>query len=142
MQRGALNLTAWALMAACTLCLSEPVAAELQAPEQVSGALKEFAKDHGDLVRKLESHAYARMAREDRDFQRDAAALRKAIAAEPAEFRGRVESLLDRCLQESAQIARLSASPDEAQLAAALERLKSGLQDLNALFPDALRANP
>ena len=65
--------------------------------------------------------------------------MRDAIAGEPAEFKSRVESVLQKTLAASTHVAEVSKTHDESQLRAALNALADSMKMLAALFPENLR---
>jgi cytochrome c556 len=129
----------WAALLAAALSVH---AAAPKSPDLVNTALKIFAGVYGDMDRKLAAGQYDRLPHENQEFQDGAAAMRDAIAKEPAAFKTKVESQLKKTLADSAKVAETSKSHDEGQVKMALQTLSASLQALNALFPENLRVAP
>ena len=132
-------LLAGAISLASTLSASS---AELKSPDMVKMGLRILAGVYGDMDRKLAADQYDRLPHENQEFQEGSGALRDAVAHEPREFKGHVKSALDKTLADANQVAQASKSHDKAQVQAALHSLAESLTALNALFPEALRAEP
>jgi hypothetical protein len=132
-----------ALGVAATLGLGHSAsAAEPASPDAVKNALRILAYVQDDMARKLPTHAYARLPHESQEFEEASAAMRDAVAGDPADFRVRVEGALGKALAASRSVAEISKSNDEARITAAVKAVDAELQQLNALFPAALRPIP
>lgn len=116
--------------------------AELKSPDMVKMGLRILAGVYGDMDRKLAAGQYDLLPHENQEFQEGSGALRDAVAHEPREFKGSVKSGLDKTLADANHVAEASKSHDKAQVQAALHSLAESLTSLNALFPEALRAEP
>jgi hypothetical protein len=128
------------LLAVLTVTVSH--GADLKSPSLVKTSLQIFAGVYGDMQRKLAAKTYERLPHENEEFQDGAAAMRDAIANEPAAFKTQVESQLKKTLAASQHVADTSATRDDAQVHAALDALATSLKDLNGLFPESLRVEP
>jgi hypothetical protein len=117
-------------------------AADLKSPDLVKAALSKLAREYSDMQRKLAADRYDRLPHENQEFQEESGALREAIANEPADFKTTVQSVLERTLTASTQVADVSATHDKKQVESALESLVTSLRSLNALFPESLRVEP
>jgi hypothetical protein len=113
-----------------------------RSPDAVKNALRILAYVQDDMARKLPTHAYARLPHESQEFEEASAAMRDAVSTETADFRNKVESALGKALQASRAVAEISKSNDEMKITAAVKAVDSELQQLNALFPEALRPVP
>ena len=113
--------------------------ADLKSPQLVKTSLQIFAGVYDDMNRKLAAKTYDRLPHENQEFQDGAAAMRDAIAGEPAEFKSRVESVLQKTLAASTHVAEVSKTHDESQVRAALNALADSMKMLAALFPENLR---
>ena len=118
------------------------LASDLKSPDSVKTGLHKLAAEYGDMGRKLAAERYDRLPHESQEFQEGSEALRAAIANEPADFRVKVESALEKTLTASTHVADVSATHDKKQVESALESLATLLRSLNALFPDSLRVEP
>jgi hypothetical protein len=116
--------------------------ADLKSPSLVKTSLQIFAGVYGDMQRKLAAKTYERLPHENQEFQDGAAAMRDAIANEPAAFKAQVETQLKKTLAASQHVADTSATRDEAQVHGALDALAGSLKQLNGLFPESLRVEP
>lgn len=125
-------------MGAVTAALAD----DLESPDKVKTGLYKLAAEYGDMDRKLAAERYDRLPHENQEFQEESQLLRTAVANEPAEFKGRVESALQSALTAATHVADVSATHDKGQVTAALENLSTLLQSLNALFPENLRTEP
>jgi hypothetical protein len=118
------------------------LAGDLKSPDTVKTGLYKLAAEYDDMDRKLAAERYDRLPHENQEFQEESQLLRTAVANEPAEFKGRVESALQSALTAATHVADVSATHDKGQVTAALENLSTLLQSLNALFPENLRTEP
>jgi cytochrome c556 len=118
------------------------LAADLQTPDRVKMGLHILAGVYGDMDRKLAAEQYDRLPHENQEFQEGSGALRDAVAHEPAPFKGKVEATLKDTLGAAQKVADTSKTHDKAQVSAALAALATPMKTLNALFPEALRAEP
>ena len=125
-----------------TVGAASTFASDLKSPDSVKMGLHKLAAEYGDMGRKLAAERYDRLPHENQEFQEDSEALRAAIANEPADFRAKVESALERTLTASAHVADVSATHDKKQVESALESVATLLRSLNALFPESLRVEP
>ena len=117
-------------------------AADLKSPDLVKVALGKLAREYSDMQRKLAADRYDRLPHENQEFQEESAALRDAIANEPADFKATVQAALERTRTASTRVADVSATHDKKQVGSALESLATLLTSLNALFPESLRVEP
>jgi hypothetical protein len=118
------------------------VAAAPTSPDAVKNALRILAYVQDDMARKLPAHAYNRLPHESQEFEEASAALRDAVAGDPAELRAKVESALGKALAASRSVAEISKGNDEARITAAVKAVDTELRQLSALFPAALRPVP
>lgn len=118
------------------------LAADLQSPDRVKTGLHILAGVYGDMERKLAAEQYDRLPHENQEFQEGSGALRDAVAHEPAPFKGKVEATLKDTLTAAQKVADTSKTHDKARVSAALAALATSMKTLNALFPEALRAEP
>jgi hypothetical protein len=131
-----------ALGAALLATATHAWAAEPKAPDAVKNALRILAYVQDDMARKLPGKAYARLPHESQEFTEASAAMRDAVASDPPELRAKVETALGKALMASNNVAEISKSSDDAKIGAAVKAVDAALQDLNALFPQALRPVP
>jgi hypothetical protein len=117
-------------------------AAEPASPDAVKNALRILAYVQADMASKLPSHAYARLPHECQEFTEASAAMRDAVATDPAQFKAQVQSALGKALAASNNVAEISKSNDEAKITSAVMAVDAALQDLNKLFPEGLRPMP
>lgn len=117
-------------------------AMEPKSPDAVKNALRILAYVQDDMARKLPTRAYARLPHESQEFDEASAAMRDAVAQESPAFRAKVEGALGKALQASRTVAEVSKSNDDVRIAAAVKAVDAELQQLNALFPAALRPVP
>jgi len=125
-----------------SLFAAAALAADLQSPDMVKMGLHILAGVYGDMDRKLAAEQYDRLPHENQEFQEGSGALRDAVAHEPAAFKGKVEADLKETLAAAQKVADTSKTHDKTQVSAALAALASSMKTLNALFPEALRAEP
>jgi hypothetical protein len=125
------------LVAAATAAAADP-----KSPAAVNMGLKILAGVYGDMDRKLAAGQYDRLPHENQEFQEGSGALKDAVAHEPAPFKEKVEATLKTTLSAATHVADASASHDQSKVKAALEALATALRNLNALFPESLRAEP
>jgi len=132
-----------ATLAVSLLALSAAAwSSDPQSPQDVKTGLHILASVYGDMDRKLGAGQYDRLPHENQEFQEGSGALRDAVAHDPPAFRQGVESVLQETLRAAQGVADSSKSHDKAQVSAALVALAGSLRKLNALFPEALRAEP
>jgi hypothetical protein len=124
------------------LVAAAAMSAELKSPDMVKMGLRILAGVYADMDRKLAGEMYDRLPHENQEFQEGSGALRDAVAHEPAPFKNKVASALQNSLAAAQKVADVSKTHDKAQVSAALAALASSLKTLNALFPEALRAEP
>jgi hypothetical protein len=117
-------------------------ATEPQSPEQVHTALRILASVYADMDAKLKNQQFDRLPHENQEFQDGSGAMRDAIAAEPADFKVKVQASLDKTLAAAQQVADSSKSHDATQVRSAIDALASSMRVLNGMFPAALRAEP
>jgi len=117
-------------------------AAEPSSPDAVKNALRILAYVQDDMARKLPTHAYARLPHESQEFEEASAAMRDAVTRDSPEFRAKVEGALGKSLAASRAVAEISKGNDEAKITAAVKAVDAELQQLNSLFPAALRPVP
>ena len=141
--RGTKHLLRLILGVSLALAAAAPTfAADLQSPDSVKMGLRILAGVYGDMDRKLAAVQYDRLPHENQEFQEGSGALRDAVANEPAGFKAKVESTLENALAASTHVADVSATHDKTQVKSAIDSLATSLRALNALFPEALRAEP
>ena len=114
-------------------------AGDLKSPDSIRAAWRKLVAEYADMGRKVVAERYDRLPHDDQEFQEESAALRVAIANEPADFRTSVESGIARALTASTHLAEVSATHDQKQVQSALDDLANSLQSLNALFPPSVR---
>ncbi|HEY4214892.1 MAG TPA: hypothetical protein VGM84_25670 [Steroidobacteraceae bacterium] len=130
------------LSGALLVAAATPAAADPKSPAAVNMGLKILAGVYGDMDRKLAAGQYDRLPHENQEFQEGSGALKDAVAHEPAPFKEKVEATLKTTLSAATHVADASASHDQSKVKAALEALATALRNLNALFPESLRAEP
>ena len=84
--------------AACSVAVLAAQAVDLKSPDKVKDALRILAYVQADMASKLPNKAYTRLPHENEEFQEAAPALRDAVAAEPADFRAKVEAQLKKAV--------------------------------------------
>lgn len=117
-------------------------AMEPKSPDMVKMGLRILAAVYGDMERKLAADQYDRLPHENQEFQEGSGALRDAIANENPDVKKQVEAALAASLAAANHVADASKSHDKTQVKAALADLAASMRKLNALFPEALRAEP
>jgi hypothetical protein len=130
------------VVAGSLLAMLAAHAADPKAPDAVKNALRILAYVQDDMVRKLPTHAYARLPHESQEFTEASQAMRDAVAGDPAPFKAQVERALGKALAASDKVAQISQSNDEAAIKAAVAAVDAALQELNRLFPEPLRPVP
>jgi len=136
-------LTSMLACAGAVLALGLPAfAAELKSPEQIGNALRLLAYVQADMASKLPNKRYDMLPHENQEFQEAAVPMLESVAGEPAEFRAKVESQLRRAQAAANNVAEVSKSRDDAQIAAAVAAVDAALKALNELFPEKLRPVP
>jgi hypothetical protein len=116
-------------------------AAEPKSPEDVHMALRILASVYADMESKLPNQM-DRLPHENQEFQEGSEAMRDAMANEPGDFKAKVLAALDQSTQAAQKVSDTSAGHDTAQIRSALDRLADSMRALNALFPEAIRAEP
>jgi hypothetical protein len=117
-------------------------AAGLKAPEKVKTGLRILSQVEADFGRKIAAKTYDRIPHENEEFIEGAGVLRLAITDEPAEFKASVNPALQKALDAAANIASISKTKDDAELASGEKTLAAALASLDALFPEPLRPAP
>jgi cytochrome c556 len=117
-------------------------AAEPQSPEQVHTALRILASVYADMESKLPDQQFDRLPHENMEFHEGSGAMRDAMEKEPADYKARVLAALDAAVNASQNVAEVSKTHDAAKARAALDALAASMRSLNALFPEAIRAEP
>ncbi len=117
-------------------------AAAPKSPEMVRMGLRILAAVYGDMDRKLAAGQFDRLPHENQEFQEGSQALLDAVAEEPSAFKARVQADLEQARVASRHVAQASKSHDKAQVQSALAALARSMRQLNALFPEPLRAEP
>jgi hypothetical protein len=136
---------ALALVAAGSITLGSfrtAVAAEPQSPDQIDSALRILASVYADMESKLPNEQYDRLPHENQELRDGSAAMRDAMAKEPADYKHNVLAALAKVVSASQQVADISKSHDAAKVRSALDALAASMRSLNGLFPEALRAEP
>lgn len=128
--------------AAMALAGQAAQAGEPRAPDQVHTALRILASVYADMESKLPAGQFDRLPHENTEFHDGSGAMRDAMTKEPADYRSKVLAALDRSVADSQSVADISASHDAVKVRAALDALAASMHALNALFPEALRAEP
>jgi hypothetical protein len=117
-------------------------AAEPKSPEQVHTALRILASVYADMDAKLKNQQFDRLPHENQEFQDGSGAMRDAVADESAHFKAKILATLQTTLAAAQRVADSSKGHDAAQVKAAIDALAASMRTLNALFPEALRAEP
>jgi cytochrome c556 len=133
---------ALALVSSLALAGQGAAGAEPRSPEQVHMALKILASVYADMESKLPGQQFDRLPHENMEFHEGSGAMRDAIDNEPADYKAKVLSALDRAVNASQNVADTSKTHDVAKVRAALDALAASMRSLNGLFPEALRAEP
>jgi hypothetical protein len=117
------------------------LAAEPKSPQDVHMALRILASVYADMQSKLPNQL-DRIPHENQEFHEGSAAMRDAMANEPADYKTKVLAALDQAVAASQAVSDTSASHDTVKVMAALEQLAASMHSLNELFPEAIRAEP
>jgi hypothetical protein len=134
------NLLGLLITCGALLAVTLPVsAADLKSPDQVKNALRILAYVQDDMNRKLPTKSYDRLPHENEEFQEAAVPMREAVANEPAEFKAKVEVLLNKAQAAANNVAEVSKTNDEVKIKAAVVAVADALKPLNELFPENLR---
>lgn len=91
---------------------------------------------------KLTNRQFDRLPHENQEFQDASAAMRDAIADEPAAMQAQGSGFVAETLAAAQQVADSSKGHDATQAKAAIAALAASMHALNELFPAALRAKP
>lgn len=135
------NLTLALVGSLALACAYGAVAAEPKSPDDVHMALRILASVYADMQSKLPNQL-DRLPHENQEFQDGSGAMRDAVANEPADYKAKVLAALTRATGDAQHVADASSTHDLAKVKAALEQLTASLHAVNALFPEALRAEP
>jgi hypothetical protein len=137
-----MNMTL-ALVGALALSAAQgSMGSEPQAPDQVHTALRILASVYADMESKLPNQQFDRLPHENMEFQEGSGAMRDAMANEPADYKAKALAALEKATQASQTVADTSKTHDGVKVRAALDALALSMRSLNALFPEALRAEP
>jgi hypothetical protein len=117
-------------------------AANLKSPDTVKNSLRILAYVQDDMARKLPTKSYSRLPHENQEFQEAAVPMRASVANEPPEFKAKVDALLKKAQAAGDNVAAVSATNDDKQIAAAVQAVADVLNQLYALFPEDLRPVP
>jgi hypothetical protein len=116
--------------------------AEPRSPDQVHMALRILASVYADMESKLPAQQFDRLPHENMEFHEGSDAMRDAMQNEPADYKAKVLAALDKSVNASQNVADTSKTHDAAKVRAGLDELAASMRALNALFPEALRAEP
>jgi hypothetical protein len=116
--------------------------AEPRSPDQVHMALRILASVYADMESKLPAQQFDRLPHENMEFHEGSGAMRDAMQDEPADYKAKVLAALDKSVNASQNVADTSKTHDAAKVRTALDELAASMRALNALFPEALRAEP
>ncbi len=94
------------------------------------------------MARRVDAKAYERLAKEEADFAKDAELLNAAIRSEPASFQSTVTARIQQVLAAAHEVSVAGQAPVITELRHALSELAAALRNLNAEFPQSLRATP
>jgi hypothetical protein len=117
------------------------LSSEPKSVDDVHMALRILASVYADMESKLPNQL-DRLPHENQEFHDGSAAMRDAMANEPADYKAKVLAALDQAVNSSQTVSDTSASRDTAKVKAALEQLAASMRSLNALFPEAIRVEP
>ncbi len=131
-------------LVAIGLLLGGPAApaAALQSPDQVKLCLRLMMQVTNDFDRQITRKTYARIPHENMEFHDATAALLKAVANEPADFRTKVGSAVQAAIDSAQKEADDSAGGDDAMLRAQQGRLVQAVNAVFSYFPQDLRPDP
>jgi hypothetical protein len=125
-------------------CFIGPASAqvEMNSPQQVKNALATFPRVvlHTQIL--IDAKNYVRLPHENGEIKEGSEALEKSIAAEPVDFKSRVEPLLRKVDADSQSVADAADAHDDAKLAKNHAALASSVKLLLAAFPDSVQPPP
>jgi hypothetical protein len=126
------------------LTLATPIlAAQLKSPDDVKTALKLLVQVSNDFKRQITNKNFARVPHEYMEYTEAADALRMAIKAEPADFRGKVEARLKTAVAAYQKISDMSGNaPDADKLMAEHVKAVAAMNAVFDLFPPDFRPDP
>jgi len=123
------------------VCAQGAPSAEPKFADAVHMALRILASVYADMESKLPNQL-DRLPHENQEFHDGSAAMRDAMADEPADYKAKVLAVLDQAVNASQEVSDTSASHDTVKVKATLDQLAASMRSLNALFPEAIRAEP
>ena len=110
-----------------------------QAPSGVTAALGVLNRVVGHTQRLIDAGNFARLPHEDGEFKEGVEALEHAIAGQPAEFKQKVEPLIQQAQTRSHALAAGSVQKDAGALHTAHDALADAVRTLIAAFPEDQR---
>lgn len=131
----------YALVAASLLLVAQPAFA-LQSPDQVKAALTVLNRVVNHMGRLMAAKNYDRLPHENGEFKEGAAALETALTGEPADFKAKVERLLQQAETDADSVASTAATHDDAKITAAHDKLAASVPRVLAAFPPEVQPAP
>lgn len=125
-----------------SLNITPLMAADLKSPDAVKTGLRLFLQVEDDMNRKISGKNYDRLPHENQEFQEAVGVVRQGIAQEPADFKSKVEPLLQKVSDASANVAKLSGTHDDTQLNTALKQVTEAATAVIVMFPESVRPTP
>lgn len=116
--------------------------AALKQPDQVKTCLRLMMQVTNDFDRQITRKTYARLPHENTEFQEASAALRKALAGEPQDFRAKTDPAIQKAVDAAQKEANDSAAGDDAKLRADHGQLLQAVNAVFANFPAEMRPDP
>jgi hypothetical protein len=113
--------------------------APLKSPAKVQKALATFNRVVDHTERLIVAKNYKHLLHENDEVKEGGAALEKAIAKEPADFKATVEPLLQKAEADSQSIADAATAKDDAKLATNHDAYAGSVQALLAVFPASVQ---
>lgn len=114
----------------------------MTSPDSVKRALTVLNRVKDHTGRLVAAKNYAQLAHENEEFKEGAEALQKSIAAEPREFKGKVEPLLKKALDDSQSVTAAGTAHDDAKMAAAFGALTASVKSVIDAFPASVQPTP
>jgi len=130
-------------LVAIALPLAAPAAqAALRSPDQVKLCLRLMMQVTNDFDRQITRKTYARLPHENMEFHDATAALIKAIADEPADFKAKTGAAVQKAIDAAQKESDDSAGGNDATLRAEQGTLLQAVNAVFAYFPQELHPDP
>jgi hypothetical protein len=111
----------------------------MKSPAKVQKALATFNRVVDHTERLIVAKNYKHLPHENDEFKEGGEALDKAIAKEPADFKAKIDPLLQNAEADSQSVADAAKTKDDAKLATSHDALAGSVKALIEAFPDAVK---